>query len=53
MSEDDFLINLASNEYSKAVKLNKLERKIVTPIFKDFKNGSLKVVSFFAKKSER
>ena len=27
MSEDDFLINLASNEYSKAVKLNKLERK--------------------------
>ena len=51
MSEDDFLINLASNEYSKAVKLNKLERKIVTPIFKDFKNGSLKVVSFFAKKA--
>ena len=51
MSEDDFLINLASNEYSKAVKLNKLERKIITPIFKDFKNGSLKVVSFFAKKA--
>ena len=51
MSEDDFLINLASNEYSKAIKLNKLERKIITPIFKDFKNGSLKVVSFFAKKA--
>ena len=51
MSENDFLINLASNEYSKAIKLDKLDRKVVTPIFKDFKNGSLKVISFFAKKA--
>ena len=48
---DSFLINLASDEYSKSLKLNKLSKKIVTPVFKDFKNGKLKVISFYAKKA--
>lgn len=49
--DSDFLVNLASNEYSKAVDLKKLSATVYTPIFKDWKNGKLKVISFFAKKA--
>ena len=45
----NFIINLASNEYSKSIKLKELGVPIITPIFKDFKNGKYKVVSFWAK----
>ena len=48
--EDDIIVNLASNEYSKALDLNSF-KNVVTPIFKDFKNDKLKVISFFAKKA--
>lgn len=47
----DTLINLASNEYFKAVKTDSLQAKVVTPVFKDTKNGKLKVISFYAKKA--
>ena len=36
--KNSFLVNLASDEYSKSLKLNKLKENIVTPVFKDFKN---------------
>ena len=49
--KDSFLVNLASDEYSKSLKLNKLKENTVTPVFKDFKNGKLKVISFYAKKA--
>ncbi len=45
------LINLASNEYFKAVKPKTLTANIITPVFKDKKNGQYKVISFFAKKA--
>ncbi|WP_100656628.1 peroxide stress protein YaaA [Alteromonas flava] len=45
------LVNLASNEYFKAVKKRQLDAQIITPVFKDFKNGQYKVISFFAKKA--
>ena len=45
------LLNLASNEYFKAVKPAKLDATLVTPVFKDTKNGQLKVISFYAKKA--
>jgi cytoplasmic iron level regulating protein YaaA (DUF328/UPF0246 family) len=45
------LINLASNEYFKAVKPKSLTVPVVTPVFKDCKNGNYKVISFFAKKA--
>ncbi|MGF1685560.1 peroxide stress protein YaaA [Photobacterium japonica] len=48
---DDVLVNLASNEYFKAVKPKKLAGKIITPVFKDAKNGTYKVISFYAKKA--
>ena len=48
---DDVLINLASNEYFKALNKSKLNAKIITPVFKDFKNGEYKTISFYAKKA--
>ncbi len=45
------LINLASNEYFKAVKAKQLSYQIITPHFKDFKNGQYKIISFFAKRA--
>lgn len=45
------LVNLASNEYFKSVKKRHLDGQIITPIFKDQKNGQYKVISFFAKKA--
>lgn len=48
---DKFLINLASTEYSKAVNFKKLPVEIITPIFKENKDGKFKTVAIFAKKA--
>ncbi len=45
------LVNLASNEYFKAVKPKALQGEIITPVFKDLKNGQYKIISFYAKKA--
>jgi cytoplasmic iron level regulating protein YaaA (DUF328/UPF0246 family) len=45
------LINLASQEYFGAVKPELLKSSLITPVFKDYKNGQLKIISFFAKKA--
>ncbi|TMP29553.1 peroxide stress protein YaaA [Pseudoalteromonas rubra] len=45
------LINLASNEYFKAVDKKALNAEIISPVFKDCKNGQFKVISFYAKKA--
>jgi cytoplasmic iron level regulating protein YaaA (DUF328/UPF0246 family) len=47
----DVLINLASNEYFKSLKTKKLNARIITPEFKDEKDGNYKMISFFAKKA--
>lgn len=49
--KEQVVINLASNEYFKAVKPKLLKGNVLTPVFKDFKNGKYKVISFFAKKA--
>lgn len=51
MVKDELLVNLASKEYFKAVQSKNLQASLVTPIFKDYKNGKLKIISFFAKKA--
>lgn len=51
LADDELFINLASNEYFKAVQPKNLKVPVITPIFKDFKNDKLKVISFFAKKA--
>lgn len=48
---DDVLINLASDEYFKAVKSQAIQGRIITPVFKDEKNGQFKIISFYAKKA--
>ncbi|MEL0083391.1 MAG: peroxide stress protein YaaA [Gammaproteobacteria bacterium] len=51
LQSEKVLINLASNEYFKAVKAKQIAGEIITPQFKDLKNGSYKIISFFAKKA--
>ncbi len=48
---DDIVVNLASNEYFKAVKTKQVDGRIITPVFKDCKKGQYKVISFYAKKA--
>jgi uncharacterized protein len=45
------LINLASNEYFKSVNLNEIKCRVITPVFKEYKNNELTFISFFAKKA--
>jgi uncharacterized protein len=45
------VINLASQEYFKAVDVQKLSSKIITPVFKEFKNGKYQVIGLFAKQA--
>ena len=46
----DIVVNLASNEYFRAVKSKQLQATVVSPVFKDLKNGQYKTISFYAKK---
>jgi cytoplasmic iron level regulating protein YaaA (DUF328/UPF0246 family) len=49
--KSDVLVNLASKEYFRAVQSRGLNAEIITPVFKDLKNGKYRVISFFAKKA--
>ena len=51
ISTDGFLINLASEEYFNVIDKSKINIPIITPVFKDIKNGKPKVISFFAKRA--
>lgn len=51
LKENKVLINCASNEYFKAVDTKKLKATVITPAFKENKDGEFKMVSFFAKKA--
>ncbi|ELY4127883.1 peroxide stress protein YaaA [Cronobacter malonaticus] len=48
---DNVVVNLASDEYFRAVKPAKLNAEIIKPVFLDEKNGKFKVISFYAKKA--
>ena len=50
-SGSPLLINLASNEYFKSVNAKSLDAEIITPVFKDLKQGKYKMISFYAKKA--
>ncbi len=51
LAEDELFINLASVEYFKAVKPALLKVPVITPVFKDFKEGKLKTIAFYSKKA--
>lgn len=50
-SNSKYLINLASNEYFSALQTDVIKAKCIFPVFKDFKNGRYKIISFYAKKA--
>ena len=45
------VINLASMEYFKSVKVKKLSVPVIQPVFEDWSAGRYKVVSFYAKRA--
>jgi len=49
--KSETLINLASNEYFKSVKTKDLDAEIITPAFKEFKNGDYKMIGIYAKRA--
>jgi uncharacterized protein len=51
LQENEVLVNLASKEYFSAIDAKKIKVPIITPEFKDYKDGKLKMISFFAKKA--
>ena len=50
-SKSQTIINLASMEYSKAAKFKNIDAEIISPVFKDEKNGKFKIISFYAKRA--
>ena len=50
-SDTKTLVNLASGEYFKSIKLKQLRADIITPAFKEFRDGQYKFIQFFAKKA--
>ena len=50
-NKDEVIVNVASTEYFKAVDRKALKGRVVTPIFKDFKNGDYKTIMVFAKRA--
>lgn len=51
MKADDLLVDLASNEYSKAVPKKQLKATLITPVFKELKGDVYKIVAIYAKKA--
>ena len=49
LEEGELFINLASNEYFKAIDSKSLKVKVITPVFKELKNGEYKMIMTFAK----
>ncbi len=45
------IVNLASNEYFKAANTKKLRGDVITPVFKDVKDGKSRTLAVFAKKA--
>lgn len=51
LQEEDYLINLASTEYFKSVDSEQIKSQIITPVFKELRNGKYKIISFSAKRA--
>ena len=51
LEDNELFVNLASTEYFKAVDTKVLKAPVIAPVFKDWKNDKLKIISFYAKKA--
>ncbi len=50
-ARNPFIVNLASEEYFRAVDVDALDVPVISPVFRDYRNGKYKIISFFAKKA--
>ncbi len=50
LQDDELFINLASKEYFDAVDTKALKVPVITPEFKDYKDGKLKMISFLLRR---
>ena len=51
ITSNEIIVDLASKEYSLAIDFSSIKNNVISPVFKDFKNGKLKIISFYAKKA--
>ncbi len=51
LAKDELFVNLASKEYFSAIDTKTLKVPVITPDFMDYKDGKLKIISFYAKKA--
>jgi hypothetical protein len=51
INHDEVIVDLASKEYSLAINFKSIKNSVISPVFKDLKNGKLKIISFYAKKA--
>jgi len=51
IDKEEIIVDLASKEYSSAIDFKSIKNKVISPVFKDYKNGKLKIISFYAKKA--
>ena len=49
--QNQILVNLASNEYYKAIDQDQVKQQLVTPVFKEYKDGKYKTIAIYAKKA--
>lgn len=49
LSKGEIIVNLASQEYFKVIGQTKMKNRIITPAFKEFKNGKFSIVMMYAK----
>ncbi|MDG2371489.1 MAG: peroxide stress protein YaaA [Flavobacteriaceae bacterium] len=47
----EIIVDLASKEYSSVINFKSIKNRVISPVFKDFKNGKFKIISFYAKKA--
>ena len=51
INHNEVIVDLASKEYSLAINFKSIKNSVISPVFKDFKNGKLQIISFYAKKA--
>lgn len=45
------VVNLASEEYFKAVRRHQIQAPVIQPVFEDWKGGRYRIISFYAKRA--
>jgi cytoplasmic iron level regulating protein YaaA (DUF328/UPF0246 family) len=49
LNKEEIILNLASQEYFKVIDTSIIKNRIISPVFKEFKNGKFTIVMMYAK----